>query len=277
MTVGLAFAVLAIAGVAEAKGDPRRRHHPHRRRRLLADQAAQARKRADHACTAAARSRPSPAPTRRSSKTSTSNSTATAPSKRPAWPSASERQLEARTVAAARKACPDAIVGKGYGHAIVAFPESKPINVDSPITLFNGPKKGGNPTVLAHAYTTYPVAGRADRPGRDRKNPQGRLRLPHQSEAPEDRRRGRDPDLRPPDDRQEMDLQGQEALLRQRPLRNRAPAGAGRSDLQRRHLPQRRLHQGLPGPPSSAGVAPELRRGREARACGCRRGAARCG
>jgi hypothetical protein len=69
-----------------------------------------------------------------------------------------QRQLEARTVDAARKACPDAIVGKGYGHAIVAFPESKVINVDSPITLFNGPEKGGNPTVLAHAYTTYPVA-----------------------------------------------------------------------------------------------------------------------
>jgi hypothetical protein len=68
-----------------------------------------------------------------------------------------ERQLEARTVPAARKACPGAIVGKGYGHAVVAFAESKPINVNSPITLFNGPKKGGNPTVLAHAYTTYPV------------------------------------------------------------------------------------------------------------------------
>jgi hypothetical protein len=67
------------------------------------------------------------------------------------------RQLEARTVPAARKACPGAIVGKGFGHAVVAFAESKPINVNSPITLFNGPKKGGNPTVLAHAYTTYPV------------------------------------------------------------------------------------------------------------------------
>jgi hypothetical protein len=67
------------------------------------------------------------------------------------------RELEARTVPAARKACPNAIVGKGFGHAVVAFAESKPINVDSPITLFNGPKKGGNPTVLAHAYTTYPV------------------------------------------------------------------------------------------------------------------------
>lgn len=68
-----------------------------------------------------------------------------------------QHKLEARTVDAARKACPKAIVGKGFGHAIVAFPESKVIDVDSPITLFNGPRKHGNPTVLAHAYTTYPV------------------------------------------------------------------------------------------------------------------------
>ena len=72
-------------------------------------------------------------------------------------PTCTERKLEATTVPQARKACPGAIVGKGYGHAVVAFPESKPINVDSPITLFNGPKKGGNPTVIAHAYTTYPA------------------------------------------------------------------------------------------------------------------------
>jgi len=72
-------------------------------------------------------------------------------------PVCSLHKLEATTVPQARRACPGAIVGKGYGHAIVAFPESKPLNVDSPITLFNGPKKGGNATVFAHAYTTYPA------------------------------------------------------------------------------------------------------------------------
>lgn len=66
-------------------------------------------------------------------------------------------KLEATTSPQARKACPDAIVGKGSGSAIVQFPESKPIPVTSPITIFNGPKKGRNPTVLAHAYTTVPV------------------------------------------------------------------------------------------------------------------------
>ncbi len=66
-------------------------------------------------------------------------------------------KLQSTTVAAARRACPGAIVGKGKGSAIVAFPESKQIHITSPITIFNGPRIHGNDTVLAHAYTTVPV------------------------------------------------------------------------------------------------------------------------
>lgn len=66
-------------------------------------------------------------------------------------------QLEATTVAQARRKCKGAIVGKGSGTAIVKFPEQAPIKASSPITIFNGPKKNGNPTVLAHAYLTKPV------------------------------------------------------------------------------------------------------------------------
>lgn len=66
-------------------------------------------------------------------------------------------KLQATTVPQARKLCPGAIVGKGYGHAIVKFPEQDPIPANSPITLFNGPRVGGDPTVFAHAYTTVPV------------------------------------------------------------------------------------------------------------------------
>lgn len=61
-------------------------------------------------------------------------------------------KLQATTVPVARKLCPGAIVGKGFGHAIVKFPEQAPIPVSSPITIFNGPPKHGNPTVFAHAY-----------------------------------------------------------------------------------------------------------------------------
>jgi hypothetical protein len=66
-------------------------------------------------------------------------------------------KLQSTTVPAARRACPNAIVGKGRGSAIVAFPEQKPIPISSPITLFNGPKKHGDDTIIAHAFTTVPV------------------------------------------------------------------------------------------------------------------------
>jgi hypothetical protein len=65
-------------------------------------------------------------------------------------------KLVATDVAAARRACKDAIVGTGFGSAVVKFPEQGPIKVGSPITLFNGPKKGGNYTIIAHAHLDYP-------------------------------------------------------------------------------------------------------------------------
>jgi len=65
-------------------------------------------------------------------------------------------KLVATEVAKARRNCKGAIVGTGFGSAIVALPESKPFKVGSPITLFNGPKKGGNDTIFAHAYLNYP-------------------------------------------------------------------------------------------------------------------------
>jgi len=66
-------------------------------------------------------------------------------------------RLQTTTVPQARRNCPGAIVGRGFGRAVVAFPEQKRIPISSPITLFNGPKERGRPTVLAHAYTTVPV------------------------------------------------------------------------------------------------------------------------
>jgi hypothetical protein len=66
-------------------------------------------------------------------------------------------KLSATTTKQARKNCSGAIVGKGYGKAVVNFPEQPPIWAASPITIFNGPKKDGNPTVLAHAYLSIPA------------------------------------------------------------------------------------------------------------------------
>jgi hypothetical protein len=64
--------------------------------------------------------------------------------------------LAATTTPQARKLCPGAIVGTGFGKAVVNFPEQGPIPASSPITIFNGPRKNGNPTVFAHAHLTVP-------------------------------------------------------------------------------------------------------------------------
>jgi hypothetical protein len=66
-------------------------------------------------------------------------------------------KLAATTTPQARKLCPGAIVGTGFGKAVVNFPEQGPIPASSAITIFNGPRKHGNPTVLAHAHLTVPA------------------------------------------------------------------------------------------------------------------------
>ena len=66
-------------------------------------------------------------------------------------------KLAATTTATARKLCPGAIVGTGFGVAVVKFNEQPPIPATSPLTIFNGAPKHGNPTVLAHAYITVPA------------------------------------------------------------------------------------------------------------------------
>jgi len=72
-------------------------------------------------------------------------------------PVCTKGKLAATTTKQARKNCSGAIVGKGFGTAVVNFPEQPPIQASSPITLFNGPKIHGNPSVIAHAYLSIPA------------------------------------------------------------------------------------------------------------------------
>lgn len=71
-------------------------------------------------------------------------------------PKCSPGKLAATTTEQARKLCPGAIVGKGFGKAEVVFPEQPPIIASSPLTLFNAAPKHGNPVVLVHAHLTVP-------------------------------------------------------------------------------------------------------------------------
>jgi hypothetical protein len=72
-------------------------------------------------------------------------------------PVCSEGRLTARSTAAAKKACPDAIVGAGEGEVEVAFPEQEPFAATGPIVLFNGGVHGGATHLLVHAYVAVPA------------------------------------------------------------------------------------------------------------------------
>lgn len=72
-------------------------------------------------------------------------------------PTCQAGQLQSRTSAAAKKACPDAIVGSGAAEVEVAFPEQAPFSSTGPLVLFNGGVKGGTTTVFLHAYVNVPA------------------------------------------------------------------------------------------------------------------------
>jgi hypothetical protein len=65
--------------------------------------------------------------------------------------------LEEATTAEARSRCPNAIVGTGHVSALITREAGPPILASSPITLFNGPRQAGHPTVIFHARTTVPA------------------------------------------------------------------------------------------------------------------------
>lgn len=65
--------------------------------------------------------------------------------------------LQEATSAEARARCRRAIVGRGKARALIAVPGGASVLAGSPITLFNGPRQGGKPTVILHARTTVPA------------------------------------------------------------------------------------------------------------------------
>lgn len=72
-------------------------------------------------------------------------------------PTCRKGEIVARTTAAARKACPNAIVGSGEGEVEVAFPESEPFRAKGPILLFNGGVHGGRTILYIHTYVSVPA------------------------------------------------------------------------------------------------------------------------
>ncbi|MGA8745007.1 MAG: hypothetical protein WB507_03985 [Solirubrobacterales bacterium] len=57
----------------------------------------------------------------------------------------------------ARQVCQRSIVGTGRLEAATALPGQGPVIAGSPLTLFNGVRQNGDPTVVLHAQITAPV------------------------------------------------------------------------------------------------------------------------
>ena len=71
-------------------------------------------------------------------------------------PTCAPDSIDEASTEEARRTCRNAIVGTGSIEALVSLPEGI-VRAKSPLTLFNGPRLDGLPTVVAHARTTVPA------------------------------------------------------------------------------------------------------------------------
>lgn len=71
-------------------------------------------------------------------------------------PTCTPESIAAASSEEARRICRGAIVGTGQVEALVSL-SSGPVQVRSPLTIFNGPPLNGQPTVVLHAQTTVPA------------------------------------------------------------------------------------------------------------------------
>ncbi len=67
-------------------------------------------------------------------------------------------QLEGATTEQARRRCATAIVGTGKLGAEVDLAGIARLRLRSPLTVFNGPRRGGGLTVIVHAQAPFPVS-----------------------------------------------------------------------------------------------------------------------
>jgi hypothetical protein len=67
-------------------------------------------------------------------------------------------RIEAASPEEARRRCGNAIVGTGHVGAAIPLPVLGRISLRSPLTLFNGPRQDGNPTVIFHAQAPFPIS-----------------------------------------------------------------------------------------------------------------------
>jgi hypothetical protein len=67
-------------------------------------------------------------------------------------------KLAGATPAQARNRCSGSIVGSGHLAAAVSLAGFARITLSSPLTIFNGPRRNGDPTAILHAQAPFPVS-----------------------------------------------------------------------------------------------------------------------
>jgi hypothetical protein len=67
-------------------------------------------------------------------------------------------KVEGASSQQARRRCQAAIVGNGHIGAVVPLAGLGRIGLRAPLTLFNGPRRDGNPTVILYAQAPFPVS-----------------------------------------------------------------------------------------------------------------------
>ncbi|HEX6229004.1 MAG TPA: hypothetical protein VFZ41_06020, partial [Solirubrobacterales bacterium] len=65
-------------------------------------------------------------------------------------------RIENAAPKAARRICGKALVGTGEVAASISLPGLSGARLRSPLSVFNGPRVNGHPSVVGHAWTTFP-------------------------------------------------------------------------------------------------------------------------
>jgi len=72
-------------------------------------------------------------------------------------PTCTVGKIESTLTAQAKSSCGKALVGTGKVTADIALPEQAPFSASGPLLIFNGPPKGGQPSLILHVYAKVPA------------------------------------------------------------------------------------------------------------------------
>jgi hypothetical protein len=72
-------------------------------------------------------------------------------------PTCNPSKLQSTLTAKAKQSCGSSLVGTGRVSAEIALPEQAPFNASGPLLIFNGPPKGGSPTLVFHVHANVPA------------------------------------------------------------------------------------------------------------------------